>query len=388
MDDSRLKHFSMSERWLEIIDDLAGHTELLADRFVARVKTIPGYADGIVSDEELHSTATESLRLLNECMADGQPTKPLLALAADLGARRARQGVPGESLTAAVRLDFGIFWTLLLELCGPDDAPLLAARVELVWQIVDEYTSQVHAGYLSERIQMAQEESTFRSEFVARLFGRTGQLPDVVASVAAALGVEPGGTFSVAAAAGQAAVALRSETTKGIMSKGFFLHESDGMTFLFWQSTRLGHGGIEVPLPRPGIADVACGLVSDVQGLSNVVPASHTAAALARLVIREDTSPLTVSRCWTRLARDMMREAGLDLRAEVNGALAKLKEPERERLEETAREYMRNGSTAETATLLYCHRNTILNRLNRFREVTGIDLLVPERAAQLVVAWL
>ncbi len=51
------------------------------------------------------------------------------------------------------------------------------------------------------------------------------------------------------------------------------------------------------------------------------------------------------------------------------------------------RHFLSTGNITTTAEPLFCHRNTILNRLNRFQDLTGIDLTVPSQAARLVVAW-
>ena len=56
-------------------------------------------------------------------------------------------------------------------------------------------------------------------------------------------------------------------------------------------------------------------------------------------------------------------------------------------VEEAVRSYLRTGNIAETARELFCHRNTVTNRLRRFHELTGIDLTVPEQAARAVVAF-
>ena len=55
---------------------------------------------------------------------------------------------------------------------------------------------------------------------------------------------------------------------------------------------------------------------------------------------------------------------------------------------EAVQTYLSTGSIAESAARLYCHRNTLMNRLRRFTELTGIDPTVPAQAARLVVAWI
>ncbi|NIZ92821.1 helix-turn-helix domain-containing protein, partial [Kineococcus rubinsiae] len=60
--------------------------------------------------------------------------------------------------------------------------------------------------------------------------------------------------------------------------------------------------------------------------------------------------------------------------------------PERERLLEALQVFAATGSVAETAERLFCHRNTVLNRLRRTAELTGHEPTVPDQAAVLLLA--
>ena len=72
---------------------------------------------------------------------------------------------------------------------------------------------------------------------------------------------------------------------------------------------------------------------------------------------------------------------------EVDAALARCGPVERARLVEAVRSYLTTGSIAQSAEQLFCHRNTLMNRLRRFTELVGIDVTIPQQAARLVVAW-
>jgi DNA-binding PucR family transcriptional regulator len=48
--------------------------------------------------------------------------------------------------------------------------------------------------------------------------------------------------------------------------------------------------------------------------------------------------------------------------------------------------YGRTGSVKLTSEELYCHRNTVVNRLNALQEVIGLDLTVPAQAALALVS--
>jgi DNA-binding PucR family transcriptional regulator len=68
-------------------------------------------------------------------------------------------------------------------------------------------------------------------------------------------------------------------------------------------------------------------------------------------------------------------------------ALADCGRVERERLIEAVRAYLASGSIGASAAELFCHRNTVANRLRRFSELTGVDPMIPAEAARLVVGW-
>jgi hypothetical protein len=51
------------------------------------------------------------------------------------------------------------------------------------------------------------------------------------------------------------------------------------------------------------------------------------------------------------------------------------------------RAYLATGSIRQTAAELFCHRNTVLKRLGRFTELTGLDIAIPQQAARVLIAW-
>ena len=70
----------------------------------------------------------------------------------------------------------------------------------------------------------------------------------------------------------------------------------------------------------------------------------------------------------------------------VLGGLSEAPDRERDRLLDTVRRYAASGAVSEVAAELYCHRNTVLNRLRRFTELTGRDVTVPTQAAAVLLA--
>ncbi|GAA0465182.1 helix-turn-helix domain-containing protein [Streptomyces olivaceiscleroticus] len=70
----------------------------------------------------------------------------------------------------------------------------------------------------------------------------------------------------------------------------------------------------------------------------------------------------------------------------VLAGLGPLPAHERARLLEAVTAYCDTGSATMAARELYCHRNTVLNRLTRFAELTGYHPTRPAEAATILFA--
>jgi hypothetical protein len=382
-----------TRRWSELVELLHDRVDVLAGKFISQVREIPEYRESVVDTEEIMQTARETFHRLVNALRNGgsRPGGELDGeFSAALGAKRARSGIPAEALISAVRLDFTILWAELLAIADPADAAMLTSRVDQVWRVVDEFAARTNASYFNERVRMAQEESSIQNEFIARLFNVANPSAETAAQVAEALGVSATSRFGVVTASGSAAARLRAAKGNASAKRNqrLFLRESGDMAYLFWPVVAPRTGGDVVPaLTVPEVLkDIPCGL-AEASGLRALPSAGRTASSLAALLHPGDTGPLSADLAWPRLAKRQLQEAGLDLLEELDVALERCRGVERERLTEAARHFLQSGSVTVTADRIFCHRNTVLNRLNRFQELTGIDLTVPDQAARLVVAW-
>lgn len=381
-------------RWNQLLDGLG--VERLTDEFLARVLRLPHYEDAPLPSAELRRTGEQSfealIRSLRSTDPSGAPADPdelrdiKLGIATDVGVSRARADIPVDALMTAIRLDFSVLWDALTALSTPDDAPLLVARANSVWHVVDAYASQTQGAYMAERQRMATEASSVRQGLVASLFGETAAPPSVIERAAAALGLAADARLSVAVAAGDEAAALRvSIALAARRGAEVFTHPFADALLAFWPADERPGSALHDAGER--IAALRCGLVDDVDGLSGLHDAGELALELAHVATERDASALRLHTAWARLAGARLGMEGIRLAADVETALAGCGEVERERLLETARAYLETGSVAAAASRLYCHRNTLMNRMRRFGALTGVDLAVPAQAARLVVAW-
>ncbi|MDV9174773.1 helix-turn-helix domain-containing protein [Streptomyces sp. W16] len=131
-----------------------------------------------------------------------------------------------------------------------------------------------------------------------------------------------------------------------------------------------------------------CGVSSEVTGLTEVPRAVTLATATARVLPPDAGEPQRLEDSWLDVLVHRAGDLGRDLAADVFGGLHAGAPPaEVDRLLETVQTHLSgSGSVADTAAALYCHRNTIQQRLNRFAELTGRDPRRPEDAALVVLA--
>ena len=368
--------------WAELMQRLGASVHELADGFVERVNAIPSYGSGAITAAELHEVAVESLGLVVAALADPAGFPKVEQYARELGERRAAQGVPAEALTSAVRLNFPVIWSKLTALAGPELMATLATRVEEVWVVLDNYAIACYSSYVSARMREARSEVSVRQEFVAALFATETTTPEAQTRFASVFEAPVASPYGLLAVKGQPSAAMRRVAREPLR----FLYETGSSSYLFWPLSA-SELAADPQLPR-GIEPMACGLVVAEQ-LGGIAAAAARAEFLADHLTASDTGPLTFETAWPRLARVHLTRGGFLVSHELDAMLAEARnDDERERVRETVEVFLRTGSIAETSSALFTHRNTVLNRLRRFAELTGIDLRVPADAAKVVVAWL
>jgi len=157
-----------------------------------------------------------------------------------------------------------------------------------------------------------------------------------------------------------------------------YLYENTGVLYLFRQQ-RKGRTWQE---EGPGFP---AGYVPDIKGLDAVPSAAASALVLAQQK-RRGTALATLEDSWMGIACGLLEQKFPDFSSPIKQALDKCTPLERQRLLEVARSYGRTGSIKETSEELFCHRNTVVNRLHSLHEVIGLDLTVPAEAARALVA--
>jgi hypothetical protein len=362
-----------------LVRDCLDDVDALVDRYVAEVAEFDDYRSS-VTPQDLRDTARACFEMLLRMIGGLPVTRELRETPQRLGHRRARQGVPLERMLQAVRMDFRVLWNAFTERTPPEGLPELTLSAVRVWEAVEFHTVEAHAAYLDEIAVQAREREREKAALIGRLLSSDGRDQQLVSQAATLLQADPQDGFAVAAALPDSQQELRRAAAR-LGPETAHLHQHHGTLLLL---ARLPAGGRDLP---PGwLEGVPCGLAPVAHGLARVPAMVKVAEAVAASLDGDAEGPVPLSEAWMPLAAARLGETGTLLAETVLGGLEPLPAHERERLLTTVTAYCESGSVAETTRRLYCHRNTVLNRLSRFTELTGLRATRPTEAATVLFA--
>ena len=368
--------------WSELVDRLCEQIDDLVADFLERFAEADYYEPDLVDEEDLRRTAHETLTMLLFKLGDKELPAALASLPGEFGARRARQGVPGDLLLEAVRLDFRVLWHALQRIAGSKAESVLVRNVERVLTTVEGYVSEVQQAFLAEQARLARDSRLLTARHVSRLFTIDLTRPELVAEVADGLGVVVAAQFEVAVVVGEGVAALQLQLGRGTVSPSWFGYDrGDGFCVFREQGQPTASSTVADELVHlPG------GYIDEVGGLAGVPAAADAAALFARQAAQSDRPRMIgADEAWLPVARDLLVSTIPNFGRDVHEALAECTRFERESIVQAVLVYAENGSIKLTSERLFCHRNTVVNRLNTFRKVTGLDITIPRQSALAIV---
>ncbi|MDP3968496.1 MAG: helix-turn-helix domain-containing protein [Nocardioides sp.] len=347
----------------------------------------PSYAAGPVSREDLHASCHDNISRVLELLTvglvgeDGESADPLYDAARATGRLRAEQRVPLDDVLRSFRLGGRLIWGELIAQAGERgalDSPGMTEVGSRLWEVVDDTSAQVAASYhLAERVRLRADEQRRGALWEDLL---TGSEEGSVAA-ARALGLTAAGAYVVVVAA--------DALTEGVDAfPATVAHEA--LARRRCASTWQHRGGTcvgVVVLPEDVSGDPARLVVDILRATTPLAAGVVPATSVAGLVEAHRLAGLALASARTEglgaVTLDERLPEALLLRSPelverlvstvLGGVLAR-PDAERVTLLETLEAWIASaGSVTRTGELLHCHRNTVLNRLRRLRELTGRD---------------
>ncbi|GAB2716064.1 PucR family transcriptional regulator [Streptomyces bullii] len=356
----------------------------LTDRLVAALREQePAYRAALAGDpagtwQEVHRSLRHGVSSLLDPRAARDAAR---GCSWRVGAARAEQGLPLDALLHAFRLGGSLVWQGLVDetsRTAPEDVRLLVHVASDVWDFVDEHCTLVADAYRQTERQLARRrENRVRLLAAALLDGtaRTADLPEA----ARTLDLPEGGRYVVVAVAGgpsaDAVRAAFAPTTRAYWHTGA---ETD-------HGIVLVDGG-DLPVPTGTAPGARVGVSSAVEGLAAVAEARGLADTALRLCPATGGTVRLTDHLPEALVLSCP-ELGAALAERLLGPLSHLGPADAEVLLDTLATWLAcDGSAQRAARRLYCHRNTVLNRLRRYEQVTGRSLSRPSDLAEVALA--
>lgn len=369
----------------ELIDEL----DPLTDQLVTMLRD---------ADESYLAVDTEDLRRsVRENLASfvgdlASQRSPSTSSSRDTARRRADQSVPLGSVLHAYRLGFHVIWGALADRAlrkGPEWLDGLVRGSATVWAWVDTSSEAVNAEYRDALIESARKDEQQRMLLLDALFeGRPGEWKMLGGSLPAiglpergpylAVSAEaPGGGIEKLPGAGQflrrrgvpSAWRLRADEQVGLVAVG---HDRNALAI------------------RDLLAEVATGRVGISPEYDDALDTGRAlgiAAVARRCLPPGSTGVVSIDDDWVAALVAGAPEISTRVVHRLLGRVVTLAPEERDILLTTLRTWLECGGNASAAARrLYCHRNTVRNRLHRLEALSGQSLSDPRGVAGLSIA--
>jgi hypothetical protein len=352
--------------------------DVFAERFLALIRRhVPGYA--VLSDDDIRASARRFMDILVSELASLRiPDAALRKMLGDYALERAAQGLPLDVLTIGYQLGSREMLALLDEVAAEVALPpdLLLAVHDSTW----EFSNEASAVFARVQHDLALERAHFdaerRSAFAAGVLSGTFPLERINRDAH---------LFGLASQAHHVAVAARAVTVDDSdairRAVAAAVHVPADRLPLAQVGTALGFIAPRAPKSVAGrLVAVSPPLPLDKLhvGFDEAVLVLETATrfAMSGVVQLSDLGPRPLVLADARTAE------GLSVRhlAPLDAAGRSSSE-----IEETTRTYLEcDQDVREVALSLAVHPNTVRYRVNRFQQLTGLDL---RRTEDLVTAW-
>ncbi|MEU2506588.1 helix-turn-helix domain-containing protein [Streptomyces sp. NPDC007863] len=345
------------------------------------------YGNPLLSPPDLRESAHTALECFVGGMVDPSRMSESGEYAWHTGGRRAEEGVPLQAVLHAFRVGGAEIWDTLVGLVMrdcPEQGHLMAFAANEVWGRVDRDTALVVEAHRRAAGRLPEDDGRKRLPLLKILL-RGYTEATRVSAIAVALGLPLHARYAVVLLRGATAERSVTEPAREVRD-GMELHwcpQEDGLAVV----ALLGDRSVEdlataIAMPpglRGGISTVVSGLMELGRARELAELALSGCSTDGQLTCLADRLPGAFILARPDLAKEFS--------VQVLGAVLEADPVERDQLLATLAAWLDcQGSTEEAGKRLYCHRNTVLNRLRRLERLTGRLLARPRDVVDLAFA--
>ncbi|WP_458689124.1 PucR family transcriptional regulator [Nocardia tengchongensis] len=379
-----------------VAEPLSDRLPAIAGGLSERILSEDAAYAALIAPAELRATILRNLRQTVASMLDRSKDQPIdLSDATWTGRTRAGQGLPLASLQDAYRRGCRLLWEAMIATVtekDPASLPDLLPCVGDLWDIVDLLIGAVTEAYQAVESERLARDGERRNAVLDVLLGGPGAAfpagggAGLIAEASAFLGLPERARYAVAV--------VRSVTPIAGLPRDRGHPAANGFHIL-WR-IRADHevGLISLgadPLTEPARLlqehGVAAGISPVVGSLAELARARWLAEIAVQTCAPGADEVVVLDRRLPAALVAAQSDLAERLRTVVLGPVLALPATERDMLLATVTAWLdADGSAAGAAAVLYCHRNTVLNRLRRIEELTGRSITEPRAMIELALA--
>jgi hypothetical protein len=367
----------------EMLDSVPDLTERVVDQILHGEHS---YAESALAVDVLRSIVSENIGALLRGLAG---TDRSLDAPHRAGRVKAEVGIPMAGLLHAYRLAGLQLWDEMMRRSQSASRSESLLRVSsAVWGIIDEYSNAAAEAYREVIDDRDRKDQQAKSVTLLSLLEGSESSADTPRMLRA-VGLPEHGSYVVVAAE-----LSRSgdDPMPGIVPRLRAAGVSSAWTT--WKGEHVGLLGLtsdaEVHVATHVVAELAASRIGVSRSFSSL-HAAPEAVRQARISMRCTPERSVGVRSYGSAPLDVLivadPEHATELRTGILGALETLGPRDEQVMLDTLEAWFAaDGSTADAAELIHCHRNTVLYRLGRIAELTGRSVSRPSEASELYAA--
>jgi PucR C-terminal helix-turn-helix domain/GGDEF-like domain len=370
----------------------------LADELVRTIEEQnPGYRTmAVVPQDELWRSCRDNLTRVLQMIArpapGGEPadSHERYDAAWATGRRRAEQGMPLDDVLRSFRLGGRLVWEALIDQAHADhlmDTEGLLAVATRVWEVVDATSAQVAAAYHFAEGDLLRADAHRMAMLWEGLLNGRAKVVSFAYEVSRILGVPAEGPYAVVVAdtgpVSTDPARLRQRLAAREIVSVWQARADTLVGVLALRQPTLD--GVLDPV-REALATRA-GVSLVVRGLAEVDTAYRQAMLARRTVLGNQAEAVALEERLPDALLLSSPELAHQLQHRWLGGLLRIAPAERQLLLGTLQIWVATGgSVKHTADAAFCHRNTVINRLQRMQAITGHDFADPSCLVELKLA--
>ncbi|MFI9773569.1 PucR family transcriptional regulator [Streptomyces sp. NPDC051956] len=374
----------------ETCTELLERVPELVDEHLRQLSAYSEVYGRVLSYDVQWREAEEAMRIgIETIVAPRTSPRRDLEYAEESGRRRAGQGLPVDLLVHAYRNAGYLVWDALLESPAGQDPEKLAVLMRsatMVWAAVDAQAAAAAEAYRTTEMELRRRtDEQLQALLDALLEGRPA--PGLAARAAAGLDLPEHGPYAV--------VVLRVDRRDG--REAFHRRiQNPGFRFIWRMRTDCevgvvalgsGEGLDELTALLDGRCPGPGGVSPVVAGLAELGHARRLAELALRTCPPDATGIVRLDRRMPTALVVSQPELAGRLVTDVFGEVLALEPGDRAVLLETLDAWLScEGSAGRAAGRLYCHRNTVFNRLRRLEQLTSRSLSRPRDLMEMTLA--